>query len=83
PTDADRASFEGSDGVQAMRLAEDLGQKDLFRIFALHLDDTLPTRAQGALLVDAIRGYGDQDTSMKAARALAQRGMILADRGYP
>jgi soluble lytic murein transglycosylase len=83
PTGADRASFEGSDAVQAMRLAADLGQKDLFRIFALHLDDTLPTRAQGALLVDAIRGYGDQDTSMKAARALAQRGMILADRGYP
>jgi soluble lytic murein transglycosylase len=35
------------------------------------------------MLVDLVRGYGDQDTSMKVVRAAAQRGFILPDRGYP
>lgn len=83
PTDAERASFEGRETVQAMRLMADQGYRDLFRVFALHLDDTLPTVVDAALLVDAIRGYGDQDTSMKAARAAAQRGLVLFDRAYP
>jgi soluble lytic murein transglycosylase len=83
PTSADRALFEGRDEVQAMRLLADQGQRDLFRVFALHIDDVVPSTVEAALLVDAIRGYGDQDTSMKAVRAAAQRGLILADRGYP
>lgn len=83
PTDADHAAFEGRDAVQAMRMLADQGQRDLFRAFALHIDDTVPTTVEAAMLVDAIRGYGDQDTSMKAARAAATRGLILADRGYP
>lgn len=82
-TDADRARFEGRDVVQAARLFADTGQKDLFRVFALHLDDVVPTTQEAALLVDMIRGYGEQDTSMRAVRAAAQRGLILADRGYP
>ena len=53
------------------------------RGFALHLDDVVPTTVEAALLVDAIKSYGDQDTAMKAARATAQRGLILADRAYP
>jgi soluble lytic murein transglycosylase len=83
PTEADRAAFEGRDAVQAMRMLADQGQRDLFRAFALHIDDTVPTTVEAAMLVDAIRGYGDQDTSMKAARAAATRGLILADRAYP
>jgi soluble lytic murein transglycosylase len=82
-TDAERKAFERKDAVQAMRLLADQGQRDLFRAFALHLDDVVPTRVEAALLVDAIRGYGDMDISMRAARAAAQRNLILADRGYP
>lgn len=83
PTSSERAAFEGKDAVQAMRMLADQGQRDLFRVFALHLDDVVPNTVEAALLVDAIRGYGDQDTSMKAARGAAQRGLILADRAYP
>jgi soluble lytic murein transglycosylase len=83
PTAADRSRFEARAPVRALRLLAEQDQKDLFRVFALHLDDTLPDRTEGALLVDAIRGYGDQDTSMKAVRALATRNLILIDRGYP
>ncbi|MBX3483133.1 MAG: lytic transglycosylase domain-containing protein [Phenylobacterium sp.] len=83
PTDAQRRAFEGRPEVQAMRLLADQGQRDLFRVFALHIDDIVPTTVDAALLVDAIRGYGDQDTSMKAARAAATRGLILIDRAYP
>ena len=82
-SDADRAQFESKDPVQAMRLLADQGQRDLFRTVALHLDDTVPTVVEAALLLDAIKGYGDQDTAMKAGRAAAQRGLILADRAYP
>ena len=82
-TTAEREAFEGKDSVQAMRLLADQGQRDLFRAFALHVDDTVPTTVEAAMLVDAIRSYGDQDTSMKAARAAATRGLILADRAYP
>jgi len=83
PTSAERAAFEGRDVVQAMRLLADQNQRDLFKVFALHIDDIVPTRTDAALLIDAVRGYGDQDTSMKAARAAAQRGLILTDRAYP
>lgn len=83
PTEAERAQFEGRDVVQGMRLLADQNQRDLFRVFALHIDDIVPNRVEAALLIDAIRGYGDQDTSMKAARGAAQRGLILADRAYP
>jgi soluble lytic murein transglycosylase len=83
PSAHERRKFEERDAVQAMRLLADQGQKDLFRVFALHLDDVLPNRTEQALLIDAIREYGDQDTSMKAARGAAQRGFILTERAYP
>jgi soluble lytic murein transglycosylase len=83
PSAADRARFEAREPVKAMRLLAGIGQMDLFRVFALHLDDTVPTTVEAALLVDAIRGYGEQDTSMRAARAAAMRNLILTDRGYP
>ncbi len=78
-----RRRFEGREAIQATRLLYDIGQKDLFRAFALNLDDMLPTAEDEALLVDLVRGYGDQDTSMKVARAAAQRGFILPQRAYP
>lgn len=83
PTSEDRARFESQPAVQAMRMFADQGYRDLFRVFALSLDDTVPTATDAALLVDVIREFGDQDTSMKAVRAAAQRGLVLAERGYP
>ena len=82
-TPAHRNSFEAREPVQAARLLFDQGQRDLFRVFVLALDDSLPTVEDQALLVDLARGYGDQDTSMKVVRAAAQRGFILPQRGYP
>jgi len=78
-----RARFEGREAVQATRLLFDIGQRDLFRTFVLNLDDMLPTAEDEALLIDLARNYGDQDTSMKAARAAATRGFILPQRAYP
>jgi soluble lytic murein transglycosylase len=82
-TDRHREKFEGRETVQAARLLFDQGRPDLFRVFVLALDDTLPTLEDQALLVDMARGYGDQDISMKAVRAAAQRGFVLPVRGYP
>ena len=83
PTPADRARFDGRELVQASRILAETGERELFRVFALHVDDTLPTAEEAALLVDMTRGYGDQFTSMLVVRAVAQRGFIMPERGYP
>ncbi len=83
PSAADRDRFEGRDLVRAARLLADAGERDLMRIFVLGADDTLPSAEEYALLVDLARQFGDQDLSMRVARAGAQRGFILAERAYP
>lgn len=80
---ADRARFEGRETVRAARLLIESGYRDLFRTFVLALDDVLPTAEEEALLVDMVRGYGDQEASMKVVRSAAQRGFVLPERGYP
>jgi soluble lytic murein transglycosylase len=82
-TQADRIRFEGRDSVRAARVLAENGYRDLFRVFVLALDDVLPSAEEEALLVDLVRGYGDQDTSMKVVRSAAQRGFVLPQRGYP
>jgi len=79
----ERARFEAKDTTRAARILYETGNRDLFRNFVLGLDDVLDSDADQAMLVDLVRGYGDQDTSMKVVRAAAQRGFILPDRGYP
>lgn len=82
-TSADRARFEGRELVRAARMLIETGNRDTFKVFVLHIDDTVPTAAEAALLVDLARGYQDPDTAMRAVRTAAQRGMILPERGYP
>ncbi len=79
----ERGAFETKDTTRAARILYETGNRDLFRAFVLGLDDVLDTEADQAMLVDLVRGYGDQDTSMKVVRAAAQRGFILPERGYP
>lgn len=79
----ERARFEAKDTTRAARILFETGNRDLFRNFVLALDDVLDTEADQAMLVDLVRGYGDQDTSMKVVRTAAQRGFILPERGYP
>jgi soluble lytic murein transglycosylase len=82
-TAADRSRFDGREVVRAARLLNNIGAKDQFRTFILHIDDVLPTAAESALLVDLARSSGDQDLGMRAVRTAAQRGFILPERGYP
>jgi soluble lytic murein transglycosylase len=82
-TPGDRARFEASDVVQGARLLHDEGQRELFRSFVCALADVLPSAADEALLIDMVRGYGEQDTSMRVARNAAARGFVLPQRAYP
>ena len=82
-TQADRARFEGRELVRAARTLMAIGARDQFRVFVLYIDDQLPSAEEEALLVDMARSYGDQDVAMRAVRTAAQRGFILAERGYP
>jgi len=83
PTAADRERFEGRDLIRAARMLADAGERDMFRVFVLGCNDILPSAEEYALLSDLARQYGDQDLSMRVARAGAQRGFLLPERGYP
>lgn len=78
-----RMAFENREPIAATRLLFDYGQRELFRVFVLNLDDILPTAEDEAQLIDLARNYGEMDVSMKAGRAAAQRGFILPQRAYP
>jgi soluble lytic murein transglycosylase-like protein len=83
PTDAERAAFNNSEVMRAMRLLSQAGEKSLVRVFGLHLGDTVETPVELAVLMDSIKAMGEQELSMLAYRRGAQRGIILHERGYP
>ena len=41
--------------MQAARVLAEIGEKDLFRVFVLSIDDNLPTAGEYELLVDMAR----------------------------
>ena len=83
PTAQDRATFDGRETVQALRLLIAAGERELVRAFALSIDDTLSSAGEFTLLVDLIRSTGDQDLAMRVARASGMRGYPLPERGWP
>ncbi|HEY9216577.1 MAG TPA: lytic transglycosylase domain-containing protein [Phenylobacterium sp.] len=83
PTAAEREAFLSKELVQAMGLLARAGEKDLVRVFALHLGERVESRTELALLVDRVKELGQQETSLLAYRRGAQRGFILHERGYP
>jgi soluble lytic murein transglycosylase len=82
-TAADLAQFEGRDYIRAARLLSGYASKELYYNFVVGLSETLPSTAEEAMLVDFIRGLGDQSLSMRVVRNAAKRGFILPERGYP
>jgi soluble lytic murein transglycosylase len=83
PTGSDVASFEANEVVRAARILGETGEMSLYRVFAYHLDDTLPGINDLALLMDMTRGYGDGFGAMMVGRAASQRGFLLPERQYP
>ncbi len=85
PTAADRARFEGRDAGAAPRACwPTTGERDLFRVFVLHLDDTLPNaeelRAAGRHGA-RLRRPGPVDAG--GPRRAPSAASILPERGYP
>src|SRR5258708_38187083 len=76
-----RAAFEAKEPIQATRLLFDYGMRDLFRVFVLNLDDTLPTLEDEAQLVDLARAYGEMDTSMRLVLQRRQ-GVVQIGRAH-
>lgn len=83
PTASDVRDFEGRELVRAMRILAETGETSLFRVFAYHLDDTLPLPSDLAQLMDLSRAYGEEFTAMMVGRAASQRGMLMPERMYP
>lgn len=82
-TEGDVQRFESNELVRATRILGETGEASLLRVFAYHLDDTLPTAQDLALLMDLARGYGEGFTAMMVGRAASQRGFLLPERQYP
>ncbi|MFC5344486.1 transglycosylase SLT domain-containing protein [Brevundimonas staleyi] len=83
PGQGDVASFEANEVVRAARILGETGEMTLYRVFAYHLDDTLPGINDLALLMDMTRGYGDGFGAMMVGRAASQRGFLMPERQYP
>ena len=83
PTPEDVNRFEGNEVVRATRILGAAGEKTLMRVFAYHLDDTLPSPYDLTQLFDLMQGYGDQFGSMMVGRAASQRGFVMPERMYP
>lgn len=83
PTPEDVNRFEGNEVVRATRILGAAGEKTLMRVFAYHLDDTLPSPYDLAQLFDLMQGYNDQFGSMMVGRAASQRGFVMPERMYP
>lgn len=83
PTAGDLADFETGELVRALRLLSAAGERNLVRVFGLYMGETVETPVELAMLVDTLRGLGEQEVSLIAYRRGAQRGLILHERGYP
>ncbi len=83
PSQEDRSRFEARETVRAARILAEAGERDLFRVFVLSIDDDLPTGGEFALLSDLARAGGDQDLGMRVARASGMKGYPLPERGWP
>jgi soluble lytic murein transglycosylase len=83
PSPEDVNRFEGNEVVRATRILGQIGEKNLMRVFAYHLDDTLPSPYDLSQLFDLMQGYGDQFGSMMVGRAASQRGFVMPERMYP
>ena len=82
PTAEDRARFEQRELVRAIKILHAANEKSLVHAFTTHLDDSLDA-GELALLVDTARGFGEPMLAMNVVRGAAQRGVVLAERGYP
>ncbi|HEY2178255.1 MAG TPA: lytic transglycosylase domain-containing protein [Caulobacteraceae bacterium] len=82
-TATDRATFEARDVIRAVRYLAGIGAREEFKAFTADLADSLPSAAEEAMLVDVVRGLGDQQAAMRVVRNAAKRNLILPERGYP
>lgn len=83
PSTEDRQRFESNEIVRATRILASLGEKNLVRVFAYHLDDNLTSPYDISMLFDLVQQSGDQFGAMMVGRAASGRGFVMPERMYP
>jgi soluble lytic murein transglycosylase len=83
PTEKDRARFEAQDLVQAARMLNQAGARDLYRSMLVAATDALPKLVDMAMLIDMANETEQGDLTMRLARLASQKGMTLPERGFP
>ena len=83
PTAQDRTRYEAQELVQAARLLNKAGARDLYRSMLVAAVNVLPQLVDIAQLIDMANDTGASDLQMRLARLAAQRGLTLPERGFP
>jgi soluble lytic murein transglycosylase len=83
PTDKDRARFNAQDLIQAARMLDQAGARDLYRSMLVAATDVLPNLVDMAMLIDMANETDQNDLTMRLARLASQKGLTLPERGFP
>ena len=83
PTDKDRARFNAQDLIQAARMLDQAGSRDLYRSMLVAATDVLPNLVDMAMLIDMANDTDQSDLTMRLARLASQKGLTLPERGFP
>ena len=83
PTEEQRQLFEEKPVVEALRLLGETGFDQLFRRFAYHIDDTVQTPQEIALLSEIAELYQYPEVGVRAAKQGLAGNIVEPDAAYP
>jgi soluble lytic murein transglycosylase len=83
PTNAERAAFEGNEIVRATQIFFSLGDRQLSKIFLLHLADGAKTPTEFAMVAAMAEQNGRLDLGIAVAKRAIAAGTPLMIHGYP
>jgi soluble lytic murein transglycosylase len=83
PTAAERERFYARKMARIAHIVGDLGDTQLFRQFALAIDDQLTSEGEHQLLAELARSEGEPAVAVRTAKAGVARGVIASDAAFP
>lgn len=83
PTQLELARFEARDEIRVLHILGELEEKNAFRRFAYHIDDSLSEPVEFALLNRIARDYGVEDAGIRASKTAYRRRQLIPELAYP
>lgn len=84
PSEAEAATFNSRDAVQAVVVARRAGlDASVMRAFLVHLRNTLPSEPEHAMIAHLAEAVGDTQMAVRVAKGSVARGLNLLFYAYP